>query len=585
MLEQTFLTIMAITLTITSSGLALIAWNRSRREFRRPFALLMLAEVVMVWGYMMDVSSSTLQSKLLWNSVEYIGYLSAVPFFFTFAVQFSYNIRITRRLAALIFLPALLFYLALLTNDYHHTFYVSTSLTPEIYRSFQAVYGPVFYAYVIYAIILMFGGLLALGHCYFRASRIHRYSVGITGLACGVGVMVVFTNYLLIYSIPGSLFVVFGFLASDVLLFIGAFRFELFSMVPFALSRVMQTMRGAVAILDDQDKILFLNPSAEEIMGNGQAHYGKRLTKVLPLFPMDLLFREKDSDPCGEDVQEVLPGRFFDVRIFPIVDHSGNVMGRTVTFREVTAQKLAEDDARLSREKLELMNSITRHDVMNQLTILEGHLILAGMKAGPGAVQDHISASSNAARTIQKQMSFAKDYQDMGLRTPQWHDIGGMFRNLSVALGSKGISLDIETDGVEVYADPMLERVFYNFLDNSLAHGGTVTRIRVAVRQKGEDLDIIYSDDGTGIHSAAKTQLFSKGFGRNNGLGLFLSREILAHSGMTVSEEGEPGKGVQFVIRAPAGKYRFSTRAAQPDGGTDSDPTTEDLGGSPSWRL
>ncbi len=558
--EQTFLTIMAIILTITSSGLAIIAWKRSRRDFRKPFALLMLAEVVIVWGYLMDVSSVALESKLFWNNMEYIGYLSAVPFFFTFAIQFAWDVKLTRRLAALIFLPAVLFYLSLLTNDQHHAFYVSTSLTPDIYRSFYAIYGPVFYAYVSYAMVLMFGGMFALVHCYSKVSRTHRYTAGVTCMACGLGVLVVFLNYVLVYSIPGSLFVVFGFLTSDVLLFIGAFGFELFSMVPIALERVMQTMKGAVMILDDRDNILFLNPSAEEIVGNGHAHYGKKLTEALPLFPIDLL--AKDMDPRCEAIHEVLPCRFFDIHTFPILDHGDHPIGRTITFREVTAQWAAERDARLSREKLELMNRITRHDVMNQLTILEGHLILADMKVGPGAVREHISASSHAARVIQKQMSFAKDYQDMGMRMPQWHDINGIFKNLALSMGLKGDCLTLETSGVEVYADPMLERVFYNLLDNSLTHGGIISKIHVAVQETDGGLDIIYSDDGAGIPSALKPQMFSKGFGRNNGLGLFLCREILSHSGMTIYENGEPGRGVRFVIGVPAGKYRFLAKIA-----------------------
>jgi signal transduction histidine kinase len=373
--------------------------------------------------------------------------------------------------------------------------------------------------------------------------------------------LVVIMNYALIYSIPGSLFVVFGFLASGVLLFIGAFSFELFSMVPFALERVMGTMQDAVVILDDKGRVLFLNPAAECLIGGGDASHGKEIGDVMPGLPVELLAMDEPGT-LKDEVREVLPRRYFDVHTIPILDHGDHIIGRTVTLHEVTAQRTAEDEARRAHEKLELMNNITRHDVLSQLTVLEGHLVLADMKAGPGAVGDHLAASSRAARAIQKQMRFAKDYQEMGVQLPQWHDVEGVFRNLAVGMVLKDIALEVEAGGVDVYADPMLERVFYNLLDNSMTHGQKVSVIRITVAEKGGRLDIIYTDDGVGILSERKPTLFTKGSGRNAGLGLFLSREILAHSGLTISEDGVPGMGVRFVIGVPAGKYRFLKKAA-----------------------
>ena len=45
-------------------------------------------------------------------------------------------------------------------------------------------------------------------------------------------------------------------------------------------------------------------------------------------------------------------------------------------------------------------------------------------------------------------------------------------------------------------------------------------------------------------------------FGRHTGLGLFLSREILGLTGITITENGIPGSGARFVIRVPPGKWR-----------------------------
>jgi signal transduction histidine kinase len=70
---------------------------------------------------------------------------------------------------------------------------------------------------------------------------------------------------------------------------------------------------------------------------------------------------------------------------------------------------------------------------------------------------------------------------------------------------------------------------------------------------------ILFEDNGVGIPAEDKTKLFTKGFGKNTGLGLFLSREILAITGITITENGEPGEGARFEIRVPKAMYRFGT--------------------------
>jgi signal transduction histidine kinase len=100
--------------------------------------------------------------------------------------------------------------------------------------------------------------------------------------------------------------------------------------------------------------------------------------------------------------------------------------------------------------------------------------------------------------------------------------------------------------------------VFYNLFDNALQYAGEQLRtIRVTNRKDNEVLVIAVEDDGTGISAEDKNQLFTKGFGRHTGFGLYLSKEILAITGITITENGEPGRGARFEITVPKGTYRF----------------------------
>ena len=63
-------------------------------------------------------------------------------------------------------------------------------------------------------------------------------------------------------------------------------------------------------------------------------------------------------------------------------------------------------------------------------------------------------------------------------------------------------------------------------------------------------------DDGNGVAAEDKEKIFLRGFGKNTGMGLALSREILDITGISIKETGEPGKGARFEMTVPKGAWR-----------------------------
>jgi signal transduction histidine kinase len=74
----------------------------------------------------------------------------------------------------------------------------------------------------------------------------------------------------------------------------------------------------------------------------------------------------------------------------------------------------------------------------------------------------------------------------------------------------------------------------------------------------------VCEDDGNGVVAKEKEKIFERGFGKNTGFGLALSREILAITGITITENGEPGKGARFEMLVPEGAYRETSCAVIP---------------------
>jgi PAS domain S-box-containing protein len=219
--------------------------------------------------------------------------------------------------------------------------------------------------------------------------------------------------------------------------------------------------------------------------------------------------------------------------------------------QDITGLRKAERALVQANRKINLLSSITRHDILNQITVIRSYLRYARRKIPDMAMSDYIEKLDRVTVKIQSQIAFTRIYQDLGSDRPRWFD-------LSEVIPSEQGDIRIQADcgGLAVYADPILPKVFENLLDNAIKHGKHVSQIRVTAAVNGDTARITWEDDGIGIPDAEKECIFEQGFGRNTGLGLFLAREILAITSMTIRECGKPEKGARFEITVPKGSYR-----------------------------
>ena len=220
-----------------------------------------------------------------------------------------------------------------------------------------------------------------------------------------------------------------------------------------------------------------------------------------------------------------------------------------------TISELTEKVAFLEK-KLEIVGSVTRHDVLNQLTAIIGYNELLGMTVGDPKNKSFLEKEKFALNKIRGQFQFAKDYQNIAVDPPRWQNIRSLVNRVSDDFDVKKVRIRADTGAVSVLADPLLDRVFHHLFDNALHNGETVTEIRVSLQQTGPSGFLLVENNGAGIPAAEKERIFERGYDKGTGWGLFLAREILGVTGMTIAETGLPGKGVRFVITLPPGSFR-----------------------------
>ena len=217
----------------------------------------------------------------------------------------------------------------------------------------------------------------------------------------------------------------------------------------------------------------------------------------------------------------------------------------------------AHDAAQKANNKLNILSSITRHDILNRVMIASLYSDEIKESVSDPTILKYLNTILQASADIEHLISFTKEYQDLGTSAPAWQQVQSVFRQSSILNLAKDIRIESDLGRLEIYADLMLEKVLYNLVENSVRHGQNLTTIRIAYGIIDNDCILTYEDDGGGVPEDDKVKIFERGFGKNTGMGLFLIREILSITGIDIHETGIYGTGVRFEIRIPSGKWRL----------------------------
>lgn len=328
------------------------------------------------------------------------------------------------------------------------------------------------------------------------------------------------------------------------------------------LARLVELVEEGICLIGPDNLIWFANATIGMIFETTPHSLNGTCLSDLLLNPET---GDQDQNACPREITpghhefhtRTLTGRDLWVRvnIAPYPLDTGK-MGQLCVITDITQFRTAERELLLSNKKLALLGSMTRHDIVNKLTTIRGMLGLIKRKNADTSLVQLIDSAEDAAEKINKHIEFSKEYQKAGIERPRWQDIRTVW-NLAYAMSRRrGLTFTITGDNYEIYADQLLQKVFYNLIENTLRHGKDVFYITVTTRREGNDLQIIYEDDGGGIPEAMKDRIFDRGVGTGTGWGLFFVREVLDLTGMRIMEKGTYGIGAEFVITAPEGVFR-----------------------------
>lgn len=328
---------------------------------------------------------------------------------------------------------------------------------------------------------------------------------------------------------------------------------------------LVETSPDMIWEIDLEGRFRYISPTVETIMGYAPEELtGKMITTLVAEQGKALALRElEDHLASGQmGVRFEIPARHRDghdmtveIRSSLVTGRDGRLTGLMGVARDITDRRKAEDAVRRANRQLTLLGSITRHDALNKITAILGYLRIVSMKCSDTVAKEYLNKADSSVIALRSLIEFTRIYQDLGSHEPLWVELDAVMPRSQVP---ETVTFAADVRGIHVYADAMLGKVFANFLDNAIRHGEHVTGIRVSSRQEGTDLIVVWEDNGIGIAPADKERIFSRGYGKNTGIGLFLVREILGLTGIAIRETGVYGSGARFELVIPEGAYRLA---------------------------
>jgi PAS domain S-box-containing protein len=319
----------------------------------------------------------------------------------------------------------------------------------------------------------------------------------------------------------------------------------------------------AILLSSPDGTILAANPAAcamfqrteEEIIGIGREGLIDISDSRLPAaleertrtgrFTGELTFFRKDGTRfAGEVSSSVFSDRHGDKRTGMII-------------RDISERREHERALQIANQKLNLMNIVAWHDIYNKITGCWGYVELIKEHITDKDAEEFLTSMTEILKVIQRQISFTREYQEMGRQPSDWYNLGNLLEKVLGTGVAGSIHVTNEAENLEIFADPVIEKVFWHLIDNSKKHGEKVTNIRIFAAESASGCTLVYQDDGIGIPQDMKNKLFTRSADKITGFDLFMVHDILDICEMKIAETGEPGTGVKFEISIPGGRYRL----------------------------
>jgi PAS domain S-box-containing protein len=254
------------------------------------------------------------------------------------------------------------------------------------------------------------------------------------------------------------------------------------------------------------------------------------------------------------------------VRAVPFRRSNGNRAGWVGTFTDLTERKERELAMRMT-EKLALtgrMTSVIAHEINNPLEAITNlHYLLGQEVSGNEPALAYIAQASGELDRISGITKQTLRWSKENIENPQHVQAGTLFEDVlrlfKGKIRNREVSVDTSGEQCQVYGVVgQLRQVLVNLFSNALDASPIGGTIWMSAEAAGVDIQLIVRDEGAGMSEETQSQIFDPFYSTKgdlgNGLGLYISCEIVERHEGKILVESSVGKGTTMTVQLPQQK-------------------------------
>jgi PAS domain S-box-containing protein len=342
-----------------SLGLALYIWRHRHAPGTFFFLLILLSIAEWTVSYIFQMVNTEAGNIIFWSKMKYFG-IAFLPFaWLSFITQYTGREKaVHSRYIVLLLIESLITILLVWTNEFHGLIWSNSkfntvgSLVVRI-----SSHGAWYWFHCIYSHILFLIGTFLLSRKVLYQSPLpfHQTFILLLALFCPWIGNAMYNSRL--NPFPGLDWTPFGFSITALCITFGVLRYRLLDITPIAYDTVFRSMDDAVIILDELDRVVDLNPSAQQIMGQSRGKWFGRSAEEV--FSQWSHFIEKygDTNNANSEITVNIDGveHFLDLRISPLMGKGDQFQGRIVVLRDITERKKMQEDLLSEKQRMEII--------------------------------------------------------------------------------------------------------------------------------------------------------------------------------------------------------------------------------------
>lgn len=542
-------------------GLGTYGWRIRDRPGRRAFSITLWMMGVYAMGYAGQLAATTLDWKLFWIEVQYVGILVLPIALLVFALDYTGRDRWLHPgvIAAVSVVPA--FFLVLIATELGEGYLlVEPHLTTRAgLRVVEYQFGDLFAPQIGYDLLLYLVVLLVFLDLAGSENAIYSRQGRLLLVAILVPILLGPINVLFPSDVPLDL-TPMAMLVSGTVISWGLFRSTLLDVVPVNRDLVFQGMQDAVVVVDTDDRVVDTNQLAADVFRT-ETVVGRNVDELFADAGFDVALAALEN---GDEVQRSGERpRSYEIGIERIESRVGGSRGRVLFLHDFTHRRDLEQRLTRRSEQLTVLNRLLRHDIRNDVAVAIGWGEMLQDTVEDEEAESMLETVLSANRHIEELTHTARDLtksltedESMSLEPIV---VGSVLED--VIDKARATYPDAEIDPPATYpteqvsANSLLSSVFTNVVNNAVQHNDRdepTVDVRVAV---GDTVRVTIADDGPGIPDAQKDEIFGRGEkgleSSGSGLGLYLVERLLDEFDGSISVRDNEPRGTVFEIELP----------------------------------